>query len=107
MHLVLVCGCFVRVPEVEEGIDEISFCGAAMGTEKGSMAVADAIKDVELEKIRGPGESKTVKLGSFWEDQVFALTCNVVRRLLCARGLSIVGARLAEAENAWPGWIPG
>jgi len=42
-----------------------------MGTEKGSRGVADAIKDIEVEKIRGPGDAANVKLGSFWEDQVF------------------------------------
>lgn len=41
-----------------------------MGTEKGSRAVAEAIKDIEVEKIRGPGNAANVKLGSFWEDQV-------------------------------------
>ena len=56
-----------------------------MGTEKGSRAVADAIKDIELEKIRGPGDTTSVKLGSFWEDQVFTFTSQIVHRLIAAQ----------------------
>lgn len=47
-----------------------------MGTEKGSRAVADAIKDIEVEKIRGPGNAANVKLGSLWEDQVPSPLCS-------------------------------
>ncbi len=43
---------------------------AAMGTEKGSRAVAEAIKDIEVEKIRGPGDASSAKLATFWEKQV-------------------------------------
>lgn len=32
--------------------------------------MADAINDIEVEKIRGPGDFCNVKLGSFREDQV-------------------------------------
>jgi len=49
-----------------------------MGTERGSRAVADAIQDIEVEKIRGPGDSGNVKLGSFWEDQVFSILVTVL-----------------------------
>jgi hypothetical protein len=43
---------------------------AAMGTEKGSRTVAEAIKDIEVEKIRGPGDASSAKLATFWEKQV-------------------------------------
>lgn len=52
-----------------------------MGTLKGSMIVADAIKDIELEKINGPSDLKVVKVGSFWENQ--AVLVHVLRRFGC------------------------
>jgi len=74
----------------------------AMGTERGSRSVADAIKDIEVEKIRGPGDSVNVKLGSFWEDQ--AVVIHVLRRFGCqlCRGHSVEMAKmlpLLEANN--------
>ncbi|KAG0605657.1 hypothetical protein M758_9G077600 [Ceratodon purpureus] len=73
-----------------------------MGTEKGSRAVADAIKDIELEKIRGPGDSTSVKLGSFWEDQPVVI--HLLRRFGCqlCRGQSVEMAKMLpqlEANN--------
>ena len=81
MHIALDCRCLVRISEVDGEI--YGWDAATMGTEKGSMAVADAIKDIELEKIRGPGDSTFVKLGSFWEDQVFAPVSNSVHPFFC------------------------
>lgn len=73
-----------------------------MSTEKGSRAVADALKDIEVEKIRGPGDSQNVKLSSFWEDQPVVL--HVLRRFGCqlCRGQSVEMAKMLsqlEANN--------
>lgn len=41
-----------------------------MGTEKGSRMVTAAIKDIQVEKIHGPGDAASVNISSFWENQV-------------------------------------
>ncbi|KAI5056511.1 hypothetical protein GOP47_0028329 [Adiantum capillus-veneris] len=53
----------------------------AMASEKGSTTVADAIKDIELEKVQGPSDAKSVKVGSFWQDQTVVI--HVLRRFGC------------------------
>eukprot|EP00249_Psilotum_nudum_P037018 c9304_g1_i1 orf=344-985(-) len=52
-----------------------------MASEKGSMTVANAIKDIEVEKIQGPSESELVKVGSFWENQTAVV--HILRRFGC------------------------
>lgn len=52
-----------------------------MATQKGSTTVADAIKDIELEMVQGPSESKLVKVGSLWEDQTAVI--HILRRFGC------------------------
>jgi hypothetical protein len=46
------------------------FSVAEMGTEKGSRIVTAAIKDIQVEKIHGPGDAASVNISSFWEHQV-------------------------------------
>ncbi|MCO5599569.1 hypothetical protein L7F22_053675 [Adiantum nelumboides] len=53
----------------------------AMATEKGSTTVADAIKDIELEKVQGPSDLKSVRVGSFWQDQTVVI--HILRRFGC------------------------
>jgi prostamide/prostaglandin F2alpha synthase len=73
-----------------------------MGTARGSREVADAIKDIELERIRGPGDAASVKLGSFWEDQPVVI--HLLRRFGCqlCRGQAVEMAKMLpqlEANN--------
>lgn len=58
-----------------------SFVPTDMATAKGSTTVADAIKDIELEKIHGPSDSNYIKLGSLWEDQTAVV--HILRRFGC------------------------
>ncbi|KAH7431791.1 hypothetical protein KP509_08G066700 [Ceratopteris richardii] len=53
----------------------------AMATQKGSTHVADAIKDVEVETVRGASDSNYVKVGSFWQDQTVVI--HILRRFGC------------------------
>ena len=58
---------------VSRNLLHLSCYGLAMATSKGSSSVANAIKDIEIEKVQGPADAKTVKVGIFWENQVSAL----------------------------------
>eukprot|EP00250_Pteridium_aquilinum_P035202 c8865_g1_i1 orf=109-831(+) len=53
----------------------------AMASAKGSTTVADAIKDIELEMVQGPSDSKSVKVGSLWENQTVVI--HILRRFGC------------------------
>ncbi|KAH7421173.1 hypothetical protein KP509_13G044000 [Ceratopteris richardii] len=52
-----------------------------MATQKGSTTVAEAIKDIELEKVRGPQSENLVKAGTFWQDQTTLI--HILRRFGC------------------------
>jgi prostamide/prostaglandin F2alpha synthase len=73
-----------------------------MGTEKGSRIVTAAIKDIQVEKIHGPGDAASVNISSFWEHQPVVI--HVLRRFGCqlCRGNAVVMSRMLpqlEANN--------
>jgi hypothetical protein len=73
-----------------------------IGTEKDSRMVTAAIKDIQVEKIHGPGDAASVNISSFWEHQPVVI--HVLRRFGCqlCRGNAVVMSRMLpqlEANN--------
>eukprot|EP00246_Nothoceros_aenigmaticus_P002110 TRINITY_DN1288_c0_g1_i3.p1 TRINITY_DN1288_c0_g1~~TRINITY_DN1288_c0_g1_i3.p1 ORF type:complete len:110 (+),score=12.94 TRINITY_DN1288_c0_g1_i3:217-546(+) len=52
-----------------------------MATEGEAYAISKALGDINLERIRGPGDEKFVSLGSLWKEQTAVIY--VLRRFGC------------------------